>query len=86
MKKQKDQMMSSSEAERGATVVITHRVRDGQQDDYDNWLNEIGPVCKAYPGHLDVQIIRPISGITATYTVIIRFDTYAFPVLSGQKG
>ena len=26
------------------------------------------------PGHLDTQIVRPIAGLTATYTVIIRFD------------
>ncbi|MDT3777542.1 antibiotic biosynthesis monooxygenase [Nitrospira sp. MA-1] len=66
---------SSSTLGRGATGVITHRVRDGQQEGYDAWLNEIGPLCRSYPGHLDLQIIRPIPGLTATYTVIIRFDT-----------
>jgi uncharacterized protein len=65
----------SSTLGRGATAVITHRVRDGQQEGYDAWLNEIGPLCRSYPGHLDLQIIRPIPGLTATYTVIIRFDT-----------
>jgi antibiotic biosynthesis monooxygenase (ABM) superfamily enzyme len=59
----------------GATVVITHRVRDGKEADYDNWLNEIAPLCRAFPGHLDWQIIRPIAGLTKTYTVVIRFDT-----------
>ena len=59
----------------GATAVITHCVRDGQQESYDAWLNEIDPLCRSYPGHLDLQIIRPIPGLTATYTVIIRFDT-----------
>jgi antibiotic biosynthesis monooxygenase (ABM) superfamily enzyme len=61
--------------EQGATVVITHRVRDGQQAGYIDWLNEIGPVCRASAGHLDLQIIRPVVGLTATFTVIIRFDT-----------
>jgi hypothetical protein len=61
--------------ERGATVVITHRVRLGKESQYDDWLNEIGPLCRRSEGHLDWQIIRPISGLTATYTVIIRFDT-----------
>ncbi len=60
----------------GATVVITHRVCNEYQPDYEAWLNEIGPVCKAQPGHLDTQIIRPVSGLTATYTVVIRFDTH----------
>jgi uncharacterized protein len=59
----------------GATVVITHRVRDGQHAEYEKWLNEIGPKCRASAGFLDWQIIRPIIGVSATYTVVIRFDT-----------
>lgn len=66
---------SMSTVEQGATVVITHRVRNGEQARYDDWLNEIGPLCRKAEGHLDWQIIRPISGLTATYTVILRFDT-----------
>jgi antibiotic biosynthesis monooxygenase (ABM) superfamily enzyme len=60
----------------GATAVITHRVRDGQQDNYEQWLLKVIPLCRTYPGHLDWQVIRPVSGLTATYTVIIRFDTH----------
>lgn len=59
----------------GATVVITHRVREGAIEGYEAWLNEIGPICRAYPGHLDWQIIRPVSGLSGTFTVVIRFDT-----------
>ncbi len=66
---------SSGTKEHGATVVITHRVRDGQQPGYEDWLKEIGPVCRGYAGHLDLQIIRPVRELTTTYTVIIRFDT-----------
>ena len=61
----------------GATVVITHRVRQGKQADYERWLDEISPLCKASPGHLDWQIVRPLPGLTETYTIIIRFDTRA---------
>lgn len=61
----------------GATVVITHRVRQGKHAEYESWLNEIAPLCKASPGHLDWHIVRPIRGLTETYTVIIRFDTRA---------
>jgi uncharacterized protein len=66
---------SSASASNGATVVITHHVHPGKESAYESWLSEIGPLCRAAPGHLDVQIIRPIPGITTTYTVIIRFDT-----------
>ena len=32
------------------------------------------PLCRASAGCLDLQIIRPITGLTSTYTVVIRFD------------
>lgn len=63
--------------DQGAAVVITHRVRKDQHAAYERWLEEIAPICKASPGHLDWHIVRPISGLTETYTVLIRFDTKA---------
>lgn len=63
--------------ENGATVVITHRVREGAAERYEAWLEKIAPACKACAGHLDWQIIRPLRGLSATYTVVIRFDTRA---------
>jgi uncharacterized protein len=72
----KQETGSSSTIESGATAVISHRVLDGQQAGYEDWLNEIGPICRSYAGHLDLQIVRPIAGLTTTYTVIIRFDTH----------
>jgi antibiotic biosynthesis monooxygenase (ABM) superfamily enzyme len=63
--------------EPGATVVITHRVREGKGEEYEQWLNEIKPVGRTSPGNLDWHIIRPVPGLTSTYTVIIRFDTRA---------
>lgn len=68
-------MNSSNQLRDGATVVITHRVREGAQAGYNEWLKEIGPLCRAAPGHLDWQIIRPVAGLTTSYTVIIGFDT-----------
>jgi antibiotic biosynthesis monooxygenase (ABM) superfamily enzyme len=62
-------------AEEGATVVITHRVRPGQESAYEAWLDEIGPVSRASVGQLDWQVVRPVPGLTTTDTVIIRFDT-----------
>lgn len=59
----------------GASVVIVHHVRDDRHAEYAAWLDEIGPVCRAWPGHLDWQLVRPIPGLTSTYTAIIRFDT-----------
>lgn len=61
--------------DQGATVVINHHIIDGKQNQYENWLNEIGPICRSYVGNIDWQIIRPIPNLTFDYTVIIRFDT-----------
>ena len=63
--------------EHGATVVISHRIRHDAHAAYEDWLTAIGPVCRSFPGHLDWQIIRPITGLSGTYTVVIRFDTQA---------
>lgn len=70
-------MLSAEEIDCSATAVITHRVGDNHQADYERWLGEIIPLCKTYPGHLGVQVIRPITDTTATYTIIIRYDTQA---------
>ncbi|MDD4969346.1 MAG: antibiotic biosynthesis monooxygenase [Paludibacter sp.] len=59
----------------GASVVISHQIREGKQSEYEKWLEEIGPICRNAAGNIDWQIIRPIPTLTSTYTVIIRFDT-----------
>jgi len=59
----------------GATVVITHKVREGKHVEYETWQREIAGLCQSSTGHLDWQIVRPVAGLTDTYTVIIRFDT-----------
>ncbi len=68
--------MSSNAIDNGATAVIYHHIREGQHEAYNAWTQEISHICATYPGRLDLQIIRPISNISAKYTLIIRFDTY----------
>lgn len=58
-----------------ATVVITHRLSDDKHAAYERWLEKVEPVCKAMPGHREWQVVRPVPGLTDTYTVVIRFDT-----------
>ncbi|KOS04764.1 antibiotic biosynthesis monooxygenase [Flavobacterium akiainvivens] len=59
----------------GASVVISHHILDGKQQEYEQWLNEIVPLTKASTGFIDWQIIKPVPNLTFIYTVIIRFDT-----------
>lgn len=67
-------MTTLTDNEHTATVVISHKVRDGQEANYESWLTEIIPVSKTYPGHLGVSVVHPVPGATATYTIIIRYD------------
>lgn len=59
----------------GASVVITHHILDGKEQEYEKWLDEIVPITKHSNGFIDLQIVRPIPHLTFVYTVIIRFDT-----------
>jgi antibiotic biosynthesis monooxygenase (ABM) superfamily enzyme len=67
--------MNQASPDLGATVVITHRVRSDKHAEYEAWVNEISPLSRSAPGHLDWNLVRPIPGATETYTVIIRFQT-----------
>ena len=77
MKRNAQMSAAATPAETGATVVITHRVRDGSHAAYERWLDEIAPVCRASPGFLDWHLVRPVPGVTDTFTVVIRFSTAA---------
>lgn len=68
------QTSSNSDLFEGATAVISHQVAKDKHTEYEAWLEEIGPQCRKAPGHLDLHVIRPIAGLTETYTIIIRFD------------
>jgi len=70
-------MTSGLPVDHGATVVINHRIRADKVAEYEEWLKEISPLAKASPGNLDWNIVRPIPGLTSTYTIILRFDTEA---------
>jgi uncharacterized protein len=66
---------SSAPPTEGATVVITHRIKRDRHREYEQWLDEIAPFSRSSPGNLDWHVVRPIRGVTDTYTVILRFDT-----------
>lgn len=56
------------------TLVITHRLQPGKQPDYERWLEKIMPQAALFPGHLGVNVLRPVHG-EMTYTVLVRFDS-----------
>lgn len=56
------------------TLVITHSVLPGKQAAYEAWLETIMPQAAGFPGHLGVNVLRPVHGDNA-YTVLIRFTS-----------
>ncbi len=67
----------SSSKYQGASAVITHKVRKDKHADYEKCLDEIAPLCRASAGHLDWHVVRPINGLSVTFTIITRFDNEA---------
>ncbi len=58
------------------TVVVTWRVRQGREAEFEAWRREISAAALKFPGHLGIDVIVP--GTTpGEYVVIFRFDTYA---------
>jgi uncharacterized protein len=57
------------------TVVVTWRVRQGCERDFEAWRHEISAAALGFPGHMGVNVILP-NGIGREYVVIFRFDTY----------
>jgi len=58
-----------------ASVVITHQILDGKKQEFENWLDLYIPTIRLSEGFIDVQIVKPVPGITFIYTTIVRFDT-----------
>jgi antibiotic biosynthesis monooxygenase (ABM) superfamily enzyme len=57
------------------TVVVTWRVRQGSEREFESWRREISTAALAFPGHMGVNVILP-SDTGREYVVIFRFDTY----------
>lgn len=58
------------------TVVVTWRVRQGLEEEFEAWRREISAAALKFPGHMGIDVIMPIA-TTGEYVVIFRFDTYA---------
>ena len=59
---------------RSAAFVITHTVKAGAEQRYEEWTREILNAVSSYPGYLGREVFRPTAG-NRKYTIIVRFDT-----------
>lgn len=55
-----------------ASLVIRHHVGGGHSEAYEAWVREITARAAHYPGHLEVQVMRPPAG-GHEYVAVVRF-------------
>jgi len=57
-----------------ATAVITRRVKQGREQEFEEWVSGILAAEKKFPGYLGSEILRPIDSEDNEYRIITRFD------------
>ena len=57
------------------TVVVTWRVRQRREGEFEAWRREISAAALGFPGHMGIDVILP-GDIPGEYVVVFRFDTY----------
>jgi antibiotic biosynthesis monooxygenase (ABM) superfamily enzyme len=57
------------------TVLVTRRVRPGQEQAFTAWLRELADVATKYPGHQGVIIPPPTGADDREYVIVFRFDS-----------
>ncbi|MGB0561450.1 MAG: antibiotic biosynthesis monooxygenase [Spirulinaceae cyanobacterium] len=56
------------------TAVITHRVRAGRTQGYEEWLKGISADASQFAGHIGVKVYRPHKCQTCDYVIVLQFD------------
>jgi uncharacterized protein len=59
------------------TVVVTHRVRPEDVDDFLAWQERLRLVESKFQGYRGSELFRPIEGVQDAWTVLYRYDTAA---------
>jgi len=58
------------------TAIISHLVRPGREQGYEEWLHGIAMAAHQFKGHLGVSVIRACDHTHSEYVAIVRFDRY----------
>jgi uncharacterized protein len=58
------------------TAIISHVVRPGREQGYEDWFRGIAADARKFKGHLGVSTIRPHEHSHPEYVVILKFDCY----------
>lgn len=65
----------SGDRSQHVTAVITHRVKAGLTQEYEDWIRGISAAARGFTGHLGVSILRPQPESHPDYTIVLQFDT-----------
>ncbi|MEM7795926.1 MAG: hypothetical protein AAF579_15920 [Cyanobacteria bacterium P01_C01_bin.118] len=58
-------------------AVITHRVKSGHTEGYEEWIKGISADARQFQGHLGVNTLRPQPGASSDYVIVLQFDACA---------
>lgn len=68
--------MNSSTADslHHVTAMITHRIKPGRNQGYEEWIKGIAAAARQFEGHCGVSILRPETGKNPNYVILLKFD------------
>lgn len=73
---QSAQNISSSDSQ-PVTSIISHRIKAGREQDYEDWFRGIVADAQKFKGHSGVSVITPQDHNHLEYVTVLRFDCYA---------
>lgn len=71
-----DSLTSGTEEDAQVTAIISHVIRSGREQGYEEWFRGIAADARTFKGHLGVSAIRPRDHVHPEYVVILKFDRY----------
>ena len=57
------------------TVVLSRRIKRGQDEAFKTWTEDFHTVMSSYPGHLSGQAVPPVEGAQPEWVFVYTFDT-----------
>lgn len=67
----------SDDARRPLTVLITRRVRPGQERAFEALIDRLLDAARGFPGHLGGHVLRPEGSASPLYQTLFAFDDEA---------
>lgn len=60
---------------RASGMVVSTRVKPGQEREYRTWQSRIDAEAARFPGFLGNEVFPPIAGMQEDWVVVVRFDS-----------